>query len=135
MVVAARRCGCQGRPRDRVVRMTESPGPSTFDGELRRELVRELDRVTDRLRSLSLDRLQRPDAEGRAPEQRAREVAQALADLAADATGRPHRPLPVLRPHGVADQVAVTGADVLAEAGPASQRQALDVLTALRRTL
>ena len=99
------------------------------------ELEREAARVTDRLRAMALDRLQRPDAEGRALEQRAHDAAQALADLAADAVGRERRPVPVLATHGVADQVAVTAADVMAEADEARQRQALDVLVALRHAL
>ena len=103
--------------------------------DVREQLEREATRVTDRLRALALDRLQRPDAEGVALEARAHDAAQALADLAADAAGRDRRPVPVLATHGVADQVAVTASDVLAEADQARQRQALDVLVALRRAL
>jgi hypothetical protein len=103
--------------------------------DVRAELEREAGRVTDRLRALALDRLRRPDDEGRSLEQRAHDAAQTLADLAAEAAGRERRPLPVLATHGVADQVAVTAADVLAEADPARQRMALDVLVALRHAL
>jgi hypothetical protein len=103
--------------------------------DVRHQLERETTRVTDRLRTMALDRLQRPDADGPALEQRVHAAAQALADLAADAAGRERRPVPVLATHGVADQLAVTAADVLAEADGPHQRQALDVLVALRRAL
>jgi hypothetical protein len=98
-------------------------------------LTRELSRVSDRLRSLSVGRLTRPDAEGSAPAVRAHRAAQALADLAADATGRAHRPVPVLEPHAAADQVLVTGRDVLAEGDAPAVAAALDVLVGLRRAL
>jgi hypothetical protein len=103
--------------------------------EVRAELEREAARVTDRLRAMALERLRRPDADGRSLEQRAHDVAQELADLAADASGRGRRPVPVLAAHGVADQVAVTAADVLAEADAGRQRAALAVLVGLRRAL
>ncbi|WP_157371475.1 hypothetical protein [Angustibacter sp. Root456] len=103
--------------------------------DVREQLEREAARVTDRLRAMALDRLQRPDGEGQALEQRVHAAAQTLADLAADAAGRERRPLPVLATHGVADQLAVTAADVLAEADEPRRREALDVLVALRRTL
>jgi hypothetical protein len=103
--------------------------------DVREQLEREAARVTDRLRAMALDRLQRPDGERQALEQRVHVAAQTLADLAADAAGRERRPLPVLATHGVADQVAVTAADVLAEADPARQSMALDVLVALRHAL
>jgi hypothetical protein len=49
-----------------------------------------------------------------------RHLAQWLADRAADAEGRPHRVLPVLHPDLlVADQVAVTGDDLVRAAPPA----------------
>lgn len=103
--------------------------------DVREQLEREAARVTDRLRAMALDRLQRPDADGLALEQRVHDAAQALADLAADAAGRERRPVPVLATHGVADQVAVTAADVLAEGGAQQQGAALDVLVTLRRAL
>ena len=103
--------------------------------DVREQLERETARVTDRLRAMALDRLQRPDVDGVAPEHRAHAAAQALADLAADAAGRDRRPVPVLATHGVADQLAVTAADVLAEGGAQQQSAALDVLVTLRRAL
>ena len=90
----------------------------------------------DRLRSAPLSRLDRA-GEGRQETRAdaARRTAQALADLAADAEGLPRRPLPPLGVHGVGDQVAVTGADVLAACGPGALRTAEDLLVALRRAL
>ena len=90
----------------------------------------------DRLRSASLSRLDRP-AEGheRTRADVAREVAQALADLAADAEGRPRRALPRLAVHGVGDQLAVVGADVLAVCGPGALVAAERHLVELRRAL
>jgi hypothetical protein len=98
-------------------------------------LRRELDRVLGRLRGLSLDRLRRPDDSGESPASRTRACAQHLADLAALAAGRARRPLPELAPHGVADQLAVTAHDVLAEGDEAAVAAAASALTALRRAL
>ncbi len=97
--------------------------------EVGRELERELGRLADRLRGTALDRLA-----GRV-EQRVHETSQALADLAADAAGRGRRPVPVLATHGVADQLVVCAHDVLVEGSAAAQRQALDLLVTLRRSL
>ncbi|PPK97221.1 hypothetical protein CLV92_10436 [Kineococcus xinjiangensis] len=96
----------------------------------------ELRRVVDRLRSLPLSRLDRP-AEGADVSRAdvARRTAQALADLAADAEGAPRRPLPRLAVHGVGDQLAVVGADVLAACGPDALGAAEEQLAALRRAL
>ncbi|GAB7190212.1 hypothetical protein NUM3379_09180 [Kineococcus sp. NUM-3379] len=90
----------------------------------------------DRLRSASLSRLDRP-AEGqeRTRADVARAAAQALADLAADAEGRPRRTLPRLAVHGVGDQLAVVGADALAVCGPDALRAAERHLVELRRAL
>ncbi|MGN6302375.1 MAG: hypothetical protein ACTHN8_14935 [Angustibacter sp.] len=103
--------------------------------DVRDLLERETARVTDRLRAMALDRLQRPDADGLALEHRVHTAAQTLADLAADAAGRGRRPVPVLATHGVADQLAVMAADVLAEGDTQQQGEALDVLVTLRRAL
>ena len=92
--------------------------------------------MVDRLRSMPLSRLDRP-AEGAAETRAdlARRTAQALADLAADAEGRPRRSLPRLAVHGTGDQVAVVGADVLTACGPEGLRAAEEHLAALRRAL
>jgi hypothetical protein len=98
-------------------------------------LDRELGRAVTRLRGLSLERLQRPDDQGVTPARWTHGCAQRLADLAADSAGRPRRPVPVLAAHGVADQLAVTAHDVLAEGDDAAVAAAAAALTALRRAL
>ncbi|HET8615419.1 MAG TPA: hypothetical protein VFL94_07825 [Actinomycetales bacterium] len=105
------------------------------DDEPRAKLERELDRVLGRLRGLSLERLQRPDASGASPAARTNECSQHLADLAAEASGRDRRPLPVLAPHGAADQLAVVAHDVLAEGDERTIADAAATLAALRRAL
>ena len=95
----------------------------------------ECSRVVDRLHSLAPARLARPDEQGSTPADRAHLVAQRLADLAADAAGRDRRPVPRLADHAAGDQVAVLGADVLAEGDAAAHAAALAELTALRRSL
>jgi hypothetical protein len=87
------------------------------------------------LRSLSPQRLARPDAGGLGPAVRAHRVAQDLADLAAGSAGRPRRVVPVIADHGVADQLAVTAGDVLDEGDANALTAALDALIELRRSL
>jgi hypothetical protein len=103
--------------------------------DLRDRLDRELRRVADRLRTLDLGRLERPGPDGRTAAEQAHDVAQALADLAANAVGRGRRGVPVLPAHAVADQLAVTGHDLLAEGDPAAVRAGVDRVVALRRSL
>jgi hypothetical protein len=64
-------------------------------------------------------------------------LAQRLADLEADVTGRPERPVPRLNNDlALPDQVRVMTLDlVLAGAGPAVLTAALDAVTAARREL
>lgn len=122
------------------------------------DLVREIERVADRLRVLGPRLAARAAArsgpaagEAGAPTsgtgqesvaaqelrtlQRIHEVLQALADLAADAEGRVRRPVPGLAPHGLGDQVLVLGHDLLAVADPGAQARGLAALTGLRREL
>jgi hypothetical protein len=66
---------------------------------------------------------------------RIRETLQVLADLAADAEGRPRRRVPLLAPHGLADQVLVLGHDLLSGAGPEARAAGSAALTGLRRSL
>ena len=115
----------------------DDPAATRSDGgaDLRDLLDRELRRVTDRLRTLDLDRLERPGPDGRTTAERAHDTAQALADLAADAVGRARRSLPVLPAHAVADQVTVTGHDLIAEGGEGAIRAGVERLVALRRSL
>jgi hypothetical protein len=115
--------------------MCQGRAVTASDVDPRDRLDRELRRVTDRLRTLGLARLERPGPDGRTPAQRAHEVAQALADLAADATGRDRRDVPVLPAHAVADQVAVTGLDLRAEGDPAAVGAGVQRLVELRRSL
>jgi hypothetical protein len=97
------------------------------------ELGRERDRVTRRLRSMSLDAV---------PVARVLAVGQALAELAATANGDPVRVVPRLAPHAAGDQIAVLTAEVEAAAlrvDPAARaallEQARVVLADLRRDL
>jgi hypothetical protein len=97
------------------------------------ELGRERDRVTRRLRSMSLEAI---------PVARVLAVGQALAELAATADGHPVRVVPRLAPHAAGDQIAVLTAEVEAAAlrvdpaaGAALAEQARVVLADLRRDL
>jgi hypothetical protein len=101
----------------------------------RATLDRELRRVTDRLRALGPARLDRAGDDGRSPATSGHETAQALADLAADAAGRRRLPVPVLPAHAVADQVAVTALDLVAEGDDDAVRAGVEHLVALRRSL
>jgi hypothetical protein len=79
------------------------------------ELSREVTRLADRLRTLSDVRLAQPlpaPASGSRADA-AHALAQLLADLGADLEGEQHRPVPRLHDFAVADQVAVTGTDLL----------------------
>ena len=105
------------------------------DADARDRLERELRRVADRLRTLGVARLERAGEDGRSPAARAHETAQTLADLAADACGRRRRALPVLPAHAVADQVTVTGTDLLAEGDDAAVAAGAERLADLRRAL
>ena len=82
----------------------------------------ELDRVVERLRTMSLVRLSAewPPHASRAVA--ARELAQRLADLGADTGGWPSREVPDAGHAAVGDQVAVTGRDLLALDPPESVR-------------
>lgn len=99
------------------------------------EFSLELDRLVGRLRTLGPARL------GNVTE-RAYELCQLLADLAADLDGRARRVVPRLAAHAAADQVRVLGRDLVdaiaaRPAEPAGARAAadlaLDAVRALRR--
>ncbi|MEZ0164591.1 hypothetical protein AB2L27_07420 [Kineococcus sp. LSe6-4] len=102
----------------------------------RTELSRVLALQTDRIRGLPLARLDRarPGEELSAADV-VRAAAQDLADLAADAEGQPRRPVPRLATHGLGDQLAVLGADVLRHGDAAALAAAHEVLTTVRRAL
>jgi hypothetical protein len=92
--------------------------------------------LVDRVKGMPLAQLARPAPGSDVP--RAALVhgtAQVLADLAADAEGRPHREVPVLAVHGAGDQLAVLGADVLGSADAAGLARAHEAVLALRRAL
>lgn len=74
----------------------------------------ELDRVVDRLRSMPLTRLAAPWPPYASRAAGARALAQRLADRAADVGGWPRHRVPDAGDAAVGDQVAVTGADLLA---------------------
>ncbi len=99
------------------------------------QLQVEVGRVADRLRSMSQERLTRgfPPYASRAAA--ALEVAQLLADTAADVTGEgaERRTVPDLGPLVVADQVAVTGTDLVQAASGLGADPRVDAcVTALR---
>jgi hypothetical protein len=97
------------------------------------ELGREIERVADRLRVLG----PRLAGSGTATStlDRIRQTLQTLADLAAEAEGRPRRPVPALAPHGLGDQVLVLGHDLLELDDANARTSGLAALTALRRAL
>lgn len=115
------------------------------------ELVREIERVADRLRvlgpRLGARAASRPPATPAPPAaptlaeadrltlQRIRETLRVLADLAADVEGGPRRPVPELAPHGLGDQVLVLGHDLLDGGDPQAMASGLAALMELRRVL
>jgi len=111
------------------------PARNGSDDDPRARLDRELRRVADRLRTLAPARLERSGEDGGSPATHAHEAAQALADLAADAQGRGRRAVPVLPAHALADQVTVTGNDLLVEGDDTALRAGADRLANLRRAL
>lgn len=81
------------------------------------QLAGEVERLVGRLRALSPSRLGQPGDPRREHPTRAdagRCLAQVLADAALAVEGRAARPLPQIPDHAVADQVAVTGHDLVA---------------------
>lgn len=122
---------CQGRS----VTGSAETSQDGSDDDPRARLDRELRRVADRLRTLGPARLERAGEDGKSPATVAHQAAQALADLAADAQGRGRRAVPVLPAHALADQVTVTGNDLLVEGDDAAVGAGADVLATLRRAL
>ncbi len=78
------------------------------------DLAVELDRVVDRLRGMPLTKLSAPWPPYPSRAAGARALAQRLADAAADVSGEPRRVVPDVGDSAVGDQVAVTGADLIA---------------------
>ena len=97
------------------------------------DLAREVTRLADRLRSLTDVRLGRPLPPYGSRADAAHAVAQLMADAAATLAGEPRRTVPRLNDFAVADQVAVTGTDLVTAATAATAAQSapgvdLDVL-------
>ncbi len=95
------------------------------------DLADHVDRLADRLRSLSDVRLARPLPPYASRAEAAHALAQRLADAAARLEGLPVRPVPRLHDLAVGDQVAVTGHDLVS----AARAAALPGGPALRVTL
>lgn len=122
-----------------------SPAPAFVTVE---EVTRELGRVADRLRVVGPRLAARAshDEASAAGIDRARDVLQQLADLAADGGSRPRREVPHLAPHALGDQALVLGQDVLRVARAAGESgdddrattllaEAAQLLEGLRRAL
>jgi hypothetical protein len=96
----------------------------------------ELDRVVDRLRSMPLTQLAAPWGDYPSRAAGARALAQRLADRGADVGGWRRREVPDVGDAAVGDQVAVTGADLLAlAAGPDHLESVAQDLRAIRLAL
>jgi len=93
------------------------------------------ERVADRLRVVGPRMAARSSAEAGALLDDVRSVLQQLADLAADAEGRPHRAVPLLAAHALADQTLVLAHDVEICGDPAAVTVATLVLQQLARRI
>ncbi len=106
-------------------------------------LEREIERVAERLRTMSDLRLAAPCPPFASVAEAGHQLAQRLAVLAAELEGAQRREVPVLSPLAVGDQVALTGHDValavrsLADdtAAAVAVETALAELLAVRRTV
>jgi hypothetical protein len=88
-----------------------------------------------RLRRWTADSWAVPAAGGGTRADAAAAVVQRLADLGADAEGRPRRPVPRLGPTVLADQLAVLADDVARTGDAAAISAASEELTALKTAL
>jgi hypothetical protein len=105
-------------------------------------LAVEAGRTSDRLRSMSLTRLDAPLADGRSRAGAAFGLAQQLADWSAELSGRPSRSLPRLASAAAGDVLAVCAQDLVDDlrqhpGGGAARRcrEAVTALIDLRRQL
>ena len=98
-----------------------SPGTESIPGQVMgtatdsdavRRFDLDLERTVDRLRGMALTRLSAPFAPEQTRARAARDLAQRLADHAAQVRGEPPRVVPELAVGAVADQVAVCGLDL-----------------------
>lgn len=115
--------------------MPENPGEEQAYADALADLDRAVGRLADRLRSLSLTRLDQPLADGGS---RAREAYALAGWLAVAGDAPPGRTPPWLGPAAVADQVAVTGRDLVAAlrgagAGPAARPLLAEARARVRR--
>lgn len=115
------------------------PTPAPEDPD---RLILEATRTCDRLRSLSLVRLAASLPDGRSRARAAFDLAQDLADAAAELAGHPRRVLPDLADPAAGDVLAVCAQDLAEEVadrrGDASAqacRRAVEGLVALRQAL
>jgi hypothetical protein len=99
------------------------------------ELLRELDRVADRVRVMAPRLAARTGPEPEQALAAVRTLLQQLADLAADAEELPRRPVPELGAHALADQLVVLGRDVAGACAEPALADAQELLVALRRAL
>jgi hypothetical protein len=79
----------------------------------REEALRHLERLADRLRVVAPRLAAREGDEAKETLRKVQAGLQELADLAADADGRPRRPIPGLAAHALGDQALVLGYDLL----------------------
>ncbi len=99
-------------------------------------------RTCDRLRSMSLTRLDASLADGRSRARAAHELAQELADASAQLSGRPARTLPDLASPAAGDVLAVCAQDLAeeldsspGESAAATCRAAVQDMISLRQQL
>ncbi len=107
--------------------------PPATEGATSQELVAHADRLADRLRVVGPRLAARDGAQAAAMLDDVRGVLQALADLGADAEGRPRRPVPVLAAPALGDQVLVLAHDVAAAGDPAARTDAVQLIRDLAR--
>jgi hypothetical protein len=101
----------------------------------RERLLREVERVADRLRVIGPRLAARGGPDAARALDGVRQVLQRLADLAADAEDRPLRTVPVLGAHALGDQVLVLGHDVAGSGDSAAMTAAEAILVTLRRSI
>jgi hypothetical protein len=95
-------------------------------------LDRDAERTADRLRVVGPRMAARTGEDAAAVLGAVHAALQRLADLAADAEGRPHRPVPALGAHGLGDQVLVLAHDVSVAGAADAVEAARTVLAELR---
>jgi hypothetical protein len=97
------------------------------------DAVRQLERLADRLRVVGPRLAAREGPEARDLLAAIRSGLQQLADLAADADGRPRRVVPELAAFALADQLLVLGHDLLGERSDAFRAVAMEAIASIHR--